>query len=325
LTQTTHLNNVNFLVNFIKILLFKMRAALKNRRLLVIILTERLGDLVAAQAVLKGIANQDEDIFWAVQKPYSDVVMFNPAIKSVIPVISYKEAMHLRHFLHGIRWLDLHVDGWQCSTYATIAQNANSAGINSRNYYNYGSLSDVFSLIGTGHKAEGPPVIHADPNFNADLYLSKAFVDPKLPLLILHLTSDEACRSWPADCSRELAAWLLQSTAMNVIEFGLTPVLNSNSRILQPRDTISLGQQMALVARGNLFIGVDSGFSHLANAFGVPSIFLIGRYRDFSTHLPWHLGPQDTVLRSEQDAYNIPLEDVERAVELKIKELGFKK
>ncbi|OYV33524.1 MAG: hypothetical protein B7Z80_23825 [Rhodospirillales bacterium 20-64-7] len=186
-------------------------------------------------------------------------------------------------------------------------------------------MADVFSLIGTNHIANARPTIYPDHDFDANDFLSKKFSYPKRPLLLLHFTSDEKCRSWPAAKAKALVEWILLNTNMNVLEFGLTPLLNESDRIYLPRSHLHLAQQMALIKIGNFFVGVDSGFSHLANAFGVPSIFLIGIYRDFSTHLPWHLSDQDRVLRSDRDAYNIPLDDVERAVELRIKELGLEK
>lgn len=314
----------SFFKNLFVLLALYVAAVLSRRGMTVIVLTERLGDLVAAQAILERDAAARGRIYWAVKRPYKDVVRFNPRLSGVIPVSGYLETLFLRRVFRKIRWLDLHVDGWQCSEYHTIAQNESAIGMNATNYYDYGSLSDVYSLIACGTKAEGFPAVHAPPGFNARGFLAQHLQAPENPALVVHFTSEEACRSWPAGKAKEFAEWLLVSTDLNIIEFGLKPVLQESQRVCLPRKTITLGQQMALVARGDLFLGVDSGFAHLANAFAVPSIYLIGRYRGFSGHLPWRLREHNLVVRSAGDSPDITVADVQQVVQDMIGWLGLR-
>ena len=72
--------------------------------------------------------------------------------------------------------------------------------------------------------------------------------------------------------------------------------------------------RFAIFNAANLFIGVDSGFAHVANAAGVRCIFLIGAYRGIEDYLPWRLREGDTVIRTEQQVYAVAVADVMAAV-----------
>jgi ADP-heptose:LPS heptosyltransferase len=62
---------------------------------------------------------------------------------------------------------------------------------------------------------------------------------------------------------------------------------------------------MAIISQANIFIGVDSGFAHIANAAGIPSILLLGAFGPFKKHVPWLLGEHDIIIRSPNSSNNI--------------------
>lgn len=68
------------------------------------------------------------------------------------------------------------------------------------------------------------------------------------------------------------------------------------------------------MSEAKLFLGVDSGFSHVANALDIRSIFLLGKFRTFKTYKPWRLASHDFILRTETSAASITAEEVIEAI-----------
>jgi heptosyltransferase-3 len=271
-----------------------------------IILTGRLGDIIAAHAVLPALAAPGKRLIWLARPGYVGLLADNPALHAALPVTSYTEARLLRLLFRNTDFLDLHVDKSVCETFKFSVRNPNRHGIALDNFYHFGTLSDVYCLIATGKPASARPRIVCDPDFDTPPYFSA----PEKPVLAFHTVSEEAQRSWPAAQSKALAAHILSDTDFNICGFGRTPQLIQGPRIATPGDSLTLPQQAALMARCRVFIGVDSAFAHMANAFAVPSILLLGDYRNFTTHLPWHLHRRDILLRTAGDAANIPPERV---------------
>lgn len=296
--------------NIIKLMVFVIKAKENGRSLLAIVLTERLGDIIAAQTVLPKLAGPNEDIVWLVRPRFAEILEFNPKVEAVISVSSYTETVILRRCLPKIRWKVLHIDGLLCNMFGLRIINPNAAGVNAKNYYDYGTLADIYSLIGTGAPAQKTPLVYGDQSFDILGFLKKNFEEPENPLLIIHPVSDDAARSWPAISCQTLADWLLDNTRFNIIEFGLTPALQKNNRTHLICRSLTLGQQAALMRKASVFVGVDSSFSHLANAMCVKCIFLIGTFNQFTNHLPWRLKSGDIVLRAPGQVNTLPVNAV---------------
>jgi heptosyltransferase-3 len=49
----------------------------------------------------------------------------------------------------------------------------------------------------------------------------------------------------------------------------------------------SLKAYAALIANAALFVGVDSGFAHVANALRVRGVIILGAYRKFPNYFPY--------------------------------------
>ncbi len=287
------------------------RQARRDRKTLTaIILTGRLGDIFAAHAALPGLAAPDRRLLWLVRPAYAGILDHNPAIHAAIRVTSPTEAMLLRRLFPKLDWRNLHVDKSQCPMFKFALRNRNGLGIDIDNFYDFGPLADIYTLLATGRSAAAPPVIATDDGFEMQAYLSAIFQMPERPILAFHAVSEETQRSWPAGHAAPFAAWLLAHTGYNICEFGLTPVLLPGPRIAAIRGTLTLPQQSSLMARAALFVGVDSAFAHLANAHAIRSILLLGPYRNFSTHLPWRPWPGDVVLRGAGDVADITPADI---------------
>jgi ADP-heptose:LPS heptosyltransferase len=50
---------------------------------------------------------------------------------------------------------------------------------------------------------------------------------------------------------------------------------------------LSILETAEVIRRASLFIGVDSGPAHMANAMGTPGVVLLGRYEAFDQYMPY--------------------------------------
>ncbi len=285
-------------------------AAAKGKKLHLIILTDRLGDILAAEPALARLKQPDDYIIWLPRERFRFLLQFNQNVDEVLSVSSYTETIILRWFFPRLHWTNLQMDGALCNIFGIRVNNTVPSRINVNNYYDYGSLCDVYALIGTGEGAQRCPVLYPDPTFNAQAFINSIFVHGERPLFIFHPVSDEEARSWTAEKSQVLATWILKNTEYNILEVGLTPHLFRSDRIYPLKSEIPLSQQIKLFNHASRFLGVDSGFAHVANAAGVHSILLIGKYRHFSSHLPWRLKAEDVVLRADGHVHEMSVERV---------------
>ena len=270
-----------------------------NRRLHVIILTDRLGDIIAAEPAVRALREEGDYLVWLVRDRFVDALNFAEVVDAVVAVSSLTEALLLRRLFGHTRFSLVQKDLSLCNMFGFVCHNPNTAGINNHNYYEeQRTLCDVFALTATGQPATSKPRIWPDPHFDVRDFLRQIFADANRPLIVVHAMSDEAARSWQTNHANELADYLLAQTEGNLLELGLTPVLTEGPRVQSLGARLGLARQFALIGHANLFIGVDSGFSHAANAAGVPCVFLLGAYHDFGDYLPWRLQACDRVVRT---------------------------
>ena len=82
---------------------------------------------------------------------------------------------------------------------------------------------------------------------------------------------------------------------MPILEVGAAPVITGFDgdvfRSLSGR--LSLLETAEVIRRAVLFVGVDSGPAHLANAVGTAGVILLGRLGEFQRYLPYSGGYAD--------------------------------
>jgi heptosyltransferase-2 len=105
------------------------------------------------------------------------------------------------------------------------------------------------------------------------------------PLIALHPGSGSPSKNWPVDRWCELASWLLQrtprSTLLLVSGEADTRAATELSRALPPNsilvaNNLPLPRLAAILQSCALFVGHDSGVSHIAAAVGIPATLLFG-------------------------------------------------
>lgn len=133
------------------------------------------------------------------------------------------------------------------------------------------------SLLQQFSKAAGLSVPDETPRFYFDPTESVSL--PPSPYAVFHCTSRGRSRQWPKSRWHALAEFFF-SSGYNVVEIGMEPVLHCDSPHYSDRTgKIRLQTAARIIAGANLFVGVESGFGHIANATGVFGIIITGKLR----------------------------------------------
>ena len=291
------------------------QARAQGRTLRLIVLPERMGDVIAAEPIVRELRRTYDDyLIWVIGRSFADLVRFNPNIDDVLEITCLTEWMALDALTPGVAKTRLYVDGIHCSWFGGPAlRNRNAFGIDMDSYFDHGSLLEVFSLLGLGRRLDELPGAWPDPDFDAQAWLKENGLSGGF--VAFHCgAAANAGRLWPPERFQAVADWVLANTDLSVLEVGLEPVLQTSARIVRLGGALPLSRQTAVLAQAEAFLGGDSGFAHLANALELPSVILLGRYRHFKNQTPfsgpWKTGRGVTIMRTDGPIDQIGVEAV---------------
>lgn len=296
------------------------RARAQGKRLRLIVLPERMGDVIAAEPIARALrAESDDYLVWVIGRAFVDLVRFNPNIDDRLEITCLTEWMALDALTPDIAKTRLYVDGIHCSWFGGPAlRNRNAFGIDMDSYFDHGSLLEVFSLLGRGRRLDERPRIWPDPQFDVAGWLRSNGLSGGF--VVFHCgAAAQAGRVWPPERFQAAADWVAANTGLGVLEVGLEPVLASSDRVRRLGGALPLSRQAAVVGQARAFVGGDSGFAHMANALDLPSVILLARYRDFTNQAPfsgpWKRGQGAAFVRTDGPIDGIGLDEVISALE----------
>lgn len=149
-------------------------------------------------------------------------------------------------------------------------------------------------LLGVTHANKIPKIFLRDEDvLLGEKFLNERVVDPKNMLVAMHPGSGSRHKCWPIDRYVELIMWFKKEMEAQVLlisgqaDTGIIGELR-----VKARDRFVLVDQLplpilaAIIKRSNLFVGNDSGITHLAAAVGTPAISIFGPTD------PWIWGPR---------------------------------
>ncbi|MEL7237955.1 MAG: glycosyltransferase family 9 protein [Planctomycetota bacterium] len=266
-------------------------------------LIEHFGDIVACEPIARYLHEKHGQVAWSVRSVYRKLVDRNPHIAYTIECETLTEWMMIRQGMDVP--VDLHINRRWCDpTGNEFHKDDHGSGIDRTNYYDHGNL------LAIACKSAGLPVLTEGPR----VYLNdadRAAVDGLgLPprFVAVHCRSNQAKRDWDDDKWRQLVDRL----DVPVVEVGLQSVLGGQEGRVCGR--VSLLETAEVIQRANLFIGIDSGPAHLANAVQTPGVILLGRYNQYAKYMPYSGGYGDgtnaAVIQHEAPAADIAVKTV---------------
>jgi heptosyltransferase-3 len=288
---------------FWRILLAQRTAKKEGKKIHLILHPGALGDLIAAEPAARVLVSADTCLVWLVNPQYAPLLHHIPWLDGVIPIAGYTEWNLLKFFFRGVKTSTFYPDGSPCPWLGVKISNPNRFGLNIENYYDEDSLQSAYSKIGVGIITDTTPRLYLNPECDFKSMHRKVSLDIGSSFVVLTCQTTSPERNWSEFEFQNLINWLIDNTRLSIVEVGLNPVLAPHFRIIQPRAALPIDQQVHILNRARLFVGVDSGFSHIANALNVPSVIVMGKYRHWTNHNPfsgaWAKGSGCTIIRSE--------------------------
>src|ERR1035437_8445549 len=176
--------------------------------------------------------------------------------------------------------VDLHINNRECTVFWKKLKNGNDDNINLNNYYNLGSILEVFSFIGGLGKITDGPIFH----FKSNLNLKRNLPDTNI---VIHCNSNEEIRNWDQKKWNKLAVMLI-NLGYDISEVGFINNINIDNNHYHNFCSKKTLQEIAFLIKNSiLFIGIDSAFAHMANAVNTPGIILLGHYKNFKKYMPF--------------------------------------
>jgi len=290
-----------------------------SRNITSVVLLEHLGDIVACEPVSRFLKKTDPGhlLVWFVRKPYLELLESNPSVDRPFVIGCLTEWFWIRRFLNFDKIFELHPEGRVCPwCNIPLRKRSGDRTIDGENYYNHGSLLSAFA------KGSGLPDIPLGPSVNIGKEVAEKVDSIGLPekFIAFNAQSNEPCRDWPQEKWVELIEGLGQEWPWGFVEVGLKSSLPRKPRV-DYRDLcgrLSILESAEVIRRSSLYVGIDSGPAHLANAVGARAVILLGQYRAFTSYLPYSgrysRGEDVRILFSRKEAGAVPVSEVRSAV-----------
>ena len=299
-------------------ILSRLRKGLSGtgRKLILVTLLEQMGDIVACEPVARHLKSiyPDCHLVWGVRGVYRELVAGNPQVDTVLTLHCLSERLLLAQSGLCDETVDLHFHDRFCTLCRRPMKRAPTGGIDLTNYLRQGSILEAVSL------SAGLPALQHQPRVYIPGKIREQVDRLQLPahFLVAHCTSAAAAKDWPVERWQQLVHLLSRSTPLKIVEVGSASALKDADGVVSLCGRISMLASAEVIRRAQLFIGIDSGPAHLANAVATPGVVLLGSYLGFDSYTPFSggyaAGETATLLRAEDAVANIPVEQVLDAV-----------
>jgi GT2 family glycosyltransferase/ADP-heptose:LPS heptosyltransferase/Tfp pilus assembly protein PilF len=266
-------------------------AAPKKKRRIAIGLTEHMGDIVACEPVsryLRGLHPEDE-ITWVVKNCYRELLEFNPYIDHTQAVNCLSDWIEIVEGNSFDEYFDLHVNNRRCTSRGKILRKKQgNPAIDGERYFHYGSLLSAFC------QGAGLPPLKEGPKVYIPEITVKRVNQYALPgrYIVIHCSSNETCKDWPSRKWIDFGKKIISLTNIGIVEVGTKSICREllqtiGDKYLDLCGKLSILESAEIIRRASLFVGIDSGPAHIANATGTFGILLLGEYRIFKRYMPF--------------------------------------
>jgi ADP-heptose:LPS heptosyltransferase len=289
-------------------------------KIIIINLTEHIGDIVACEPVSYHLRKLHPKAFiiWSVNKKYNELVNYNPHINAVLNLSCLTEWICLKKLLPPfIKIYDLHINGKRCSKHLISSRNSVNTTVTFFNYLHHGNLLQIAAKVaGIDDIPDYTPRFHFKNQEQPGLI--------KAEYIVLHTLSNEPERNWSSEKWNELVNRFLEKyPAVHIVEIGLKSIIETdNTRYHNLTGKLDLQEVAHIIDSSVLFIGVESGFAHLANALSKNSIILIGYFHEFRNYMVYSGAfarrERVSLLYYQGLLQKLDIREVEKAVDIRI-------
>lgn len=303
------------------IYLRRLKLSIGSRPLVAIILSEQMGDIIACEPVAREVRRLHPDAYliWVVREPYVELVKYHPDLDGyLVEKCPSERVWLLRTGIYDTVY-NMHISHRKCRYCPEDPVNptADRIGLTFDNYLDRGDLLYTFS------QAAALPPLTDDPRMYIPETVRRQVAALNLPAssIVIHCQSSHDLRDWPAGHWNRLVRWLLQTYPYSIIEVGMNPIVSQeHPRFRSLCGQLSLLETAEVIRQAGLFIGIESGPAHMANAGGTTGIILQGQLFDFVDYLTYSgrykRGEGVTILNHHgHPCAELPYADVQGAVQ----------
>lgn len=262
----------NFL--YIKWIIFLSRS--KGNQVYVISLFEHIGDIISCEPVAWHLKQTEPNshIVWITNKVYRELVEHNPNIDTKIFISSFSQWIEIRKLLRGgdrfCRIIDLHLSPKYCNRFGQALLKDNY-GVDRSNHLNKRGQLEAFTTAAGFTTLSSAPHFHLSNRINRARKIEGNYI-------VVHTSSNLETKDWERDKWENITLYFLD-LGYQIVEIGLKKSIWVKHGSFIDYTGAKSFQEIAHIINDCLFfIGIDSGFAHMANALGKEGIVLIGEY-----------------------------------------------
>ncbi len=250
-----------------------------------VLLAQHLGDIVAAEPIIGGLHDKykDAEIFWIVRNPFAALLVNHPGIKDLIIEENIFVSIWLAKLSPFTHFFNLHLNDIRYEpNFHSELKNAKALELNitKENYFDNHSLLGMFSALCDLHVADRAPQLYTG--------------NTKYPLpfegnyWLMHRKSIDITKEWKDGNWIQLLDYLIQEHGINIVEIGTdSPLDYSNPHYLSLVGQTSMLETAVLIRSAGFFLGIDSGPTHMANAFEIPAFIICGQFVNFKRYMSY--------------------------------------
>lgn len=250
-----------------------------------ILLAEHLGDIVAAEPIIDALHQKhpDAQLVWIVKDMYKGLLVNHPQIDRVEIETSLMSSIFLTNNPPFTHFYNLHMNELRFDPYfkrSLVNATAKHVGLNKANYYSRGNL-----LKGFYDLCHIPYVESKQPH----LYLED-ITTVTLPKLywVMHRKSNGIDREWQDEHWTTLIHQAIDAFGITIVEVGVSDGLDiKHANFISLVGKTNIPEMAKIIAGADFFMGIDSGPAHIANAFEIPGLLLLGDFKNFKNHMPY--------------------------------------
>ena len=271
--------------------------ATAGREVVLVGLVEHMGDIIAAEPIFRAVRGQHPKamIVHVVRRTWMPLTAEHPDVdrQEIVECLSewYLAAHRAKTGVGPAAVYDLHIPGRVCDRCRSVTRQIPPAepGIDLDTYFRASSLLDAFARV-AGINLEGidrRPRLHVSPP-RASLPEAREKLGQRYA--VVHASSNQPRKDWPPHRWEPVIAALWQE-GLAVAEVGLSPVLKQAGAT--DLTGLPLAGTIDVIRHAALFLGIDSGPAHVANALGTPAVVVMGADPRYKRRMPFTGGLAD--------------------------------
>ncbi len=250
-----------------------------------ILLAEHLGDIVAAEPIVKAlrIKHPNARLVWMVKDMYKSLLENHPLLDQVVTENSILASIWLTRRSPFTHFYNLHMNDLRMDPFfKRVLYNAQAEKIDltKHNYYQRGNLlKGIYDLCDIPYLDSKQPKLYLGNTKKFDL---------PAKYWVMHRKSNGADREWQDQHWVSFVHQVLETYHISIVEVGASEGLSMNHpKFISMVGKTSVIDMASIISAAEFFIGIDSGPAHIANAFEIPGLILLGEYKNFKNHMPY--------------------------------------